>query len=133
MRNHEKTTERWLSTEEVAERLGLSVKTIREAIGRGDLDAFRPGGGSRSPLRVAEASVDAWIKSRPATPQAQDLADIDWSQPKEGLLSPEQGITVCDEYTSFIPVHSSRLSDFYAMRSRLQRERNSASDTTTTS
>jgi excisionase family DNA binding protein len=51
---------RLLTVGEVAERLGVSRRTIERKIASGELPALRLGG-RRSPLRVDAAELQAWL------------------------------------------------------------------------
>jgi excisionase family DNA binding protein len=63
--------ETW-STSEVAQRLGLAVRSVQLMVDRGELQAWKTPGGHR---RILRSSVDAWLQARggsataaPATP-----------------------------------------------------------------
>ena len=59
------TTEmqRLLSIAEVAERLGVSTKTVRRRISEGAIPAVKVGPAVNSPIRVSEAAVERWLTS----------------------------------------------------------------------
>lgn len=59
---------RKLSVRQAAAHAGVSAKTVRRAIERGDLRAFRPGG--QVAIVLLEPDVDAWA-FRPVTPRAR--------------------------------------------------------------
>ncbi len=59
--------QRKLSVRDAAERAGVSAKTVRRAIERGDLRAFRPTG--QASIVLLEADLDAWA-FRPVVPRA---------------------------------------------------------------
>ncbi len=50
-----------LSTRDVAELLGMAVRSVQLMVDRGDLSAWRTPGGHR---RISRASVDAWLARR---------------------------------------------------------------------
>jgi excisionase family DNA binding protein len=54
---------RWLTYKEAAERVRLDVATLRRAVKRGALVAFRVNGGHRVRLRAED--VDAWQSAFP--------------------------------------------------------------------
>lgn len=60
--------ERKLSVAAAAERAGVSAKTVRRAIQRGDLRAFRPGG--QAAIVLLEPDLDAWA-FRPVVPRSR--------------------------------------------------------------
>jgi excisionase family DNA binding protein len=49
------------STREVAERLGMAVRSVQMMVDRGDLEAWKTPGGHR---RISAASVERWLASR---------------------------------------------------------------------
>jgi excisionase family DNA binding protein len=49
------------STRDVAERLGLAVRSVQMMVDRGELDAWKTPGGHR---RISAASVERWLASR---------------------------------------------------------------------
>jgi excisionase family DNA binding protein len=49
---------------EVAREIGLSVKTLRSAVQRGDLRAVQLGEAENSPYRVSLDDVKAWLSAR---------------------------------------------------------------------
>lgn len=58
----------WMTTKDAANHATVSEWTIREAVKRGDLEAFAVGRGGRS-YRLREADVDAWMESTPHEPR----------------------------------------------------------------
>lgn len=57
------------STQEVAKRLGLAVRSVQLMVDRGELQAWKTPGGHR---RIASASVESWLARRDAgAPAAQ--------------------------------------------------------------
>lgn len=54
-----------LTVPEVAERLRLSVWTIYRLVEAEKLPAIRIGSGSRAPIRIDEAELDAWLRAEP--------------------------------------------------------------------
>jgi excisionase family DNA binding protein len=58
-------TAQWLLTDEAAEHARTSHDTIRRAARRGDLKAYRPGGG-RAPLKIRLEDLEAWMCETPA-------------------------------------------------------------------
>jgi excisionase family DNA binding protein len=64
------TEEIMLTLEDVAERLNVSVMTVRRMIDRGDLDAFKVG----SQLRVKESDLDAYLERQRIRPQPKNAA-----------------------------------------------------------
>lgn len=56
----------YLTTGQVAKRLGLHERTIRRAIGRGELAAIEFG--SSAGYRITEEALAAWLESRRARP-----------------------------------------------------------------
>jgi excisionase family DNA binding protein len=51
---------KWLSITEAAEELGLSQQTIRDAIRKGDLPAYQPGGKGTA-VRILRHDWKVWI------------------------------------------------------------------------
>lgn len=56
---------RLLRVPEVAARLGVSERSVERRIHSGALPAVRLGSGPKSPVRVDEAELDAWVFDRP--------------------------------------------------------------------
>lgn len=52
---------RLLTIPEVAERLGLSTKSIRTKINQGQIPACRLGEGKHAPIRVDERELDLYL------------------------------------------------------------------------
>jgi excisionase family DNA binding protein len=100
---------------EVAEFSGLSEKTIRDHVSRGWLRAQQIGG-PRGRIRVSVSAVYEWLGHSPVR-NSEKLEDTDWSQPREG--SNPNDLTICDEFTNFIPVAQSRLGEFFAKKQEL--------------
>ena len=55
------------TTLEVAQRLGLAVRSVQLMVDRGELEAWKTPGGHR---RISRASVDRWLTSHSGRPQA---------------------------------------------------------------
>jgi excisionase family DNA binding protein len=55
------------STTEAAQRLGMAVRSVQLMVDRGELQAWKTPGGHR---RILRASLDAWLASRAAPPDA---------------------------------------------------------------
>ena len=53
----------WLTVQQAAERASINAATIRRAVKRGDLPAFRIAQGRLVRLRVED--VDAWLSTTP--------------------------------------------------------------------
>jgi excisionase family DNA binding protein len=53
-----------LTLDQVAERLGVSRRTVERKIAAGEIPALRLGG-ARSPLRIDEAELEAWLYAQP--------------------------------------------------------------------
>jgi len=53
---------RLLTLDEVAQRLGVSKRTVQRKVYSGQLPALRLGGG-HAPVRVDEAELEAWLYS----------------------------------------------------------------------
>ena len=54
---------RLLTVPEVADRLGLSTRTIRKRIAAGELPAIRLGpADTQAPVRVDEAELERWLR-----------------------------------------------------------------------
>lgn len=60
------------TTLEVAQRLGLAVRSVQLMVDRGELEAWKTPGGHR---RISRASVDRWLASRSGLPQAASALD----------------------------------------------------------
>ena len=52
------------TTREVAQALGMAVRSVQLMVDRGELQAWKTPGGHR---RIARASVLQWLQSRPAS------------------------------------------------------------------
>jgi len=50
-----------LTVPEVADRLGVSTRTVRRRIESGELAAVRLGSGPRAPIRIERGKLDAWL------------------------------------------------------------------------
>jgi excisionase family DNA binding protein len=57
------------STMEAARMLGLAVRSVQLMVDRQELEAWKTPGGHR---RIARASLESWIRSRGASPQAEE-------------------------------------------------------------
>lgn len=55
-----------LTLADCAERLAVSLRTVRRLVKAGTLAAIRVGPGKTAPFRVRPADLDAFIESRPA-------------------------------------------------------------------
>jgi excisionase family DNA binding protein len=55
---------RLLTIDEVAQRLGVSRRTVQRKIAAGELPALGLGG-RRSPVRIDEAELEAWLYAAP--------------------------------------------------------------------
>jgi excisionase family DNA binding protein len=68
--------DRPMTVDEVAVFCGVSSKTVRRAIERGDLDAARLGG--HGALRIRPAAIDEWFARRSTrrTPRRVDVAPV---------------------------------------------------------
>lgn len=73
----------YLSTRQVASELGLHPKTVTRLILRGDLRAFRPGGGTRGHWRIPRQAVQAFIRKRERQLQRQ-ITMTGWPHTVEG-------------------------------------------------
>ena len=63
------------STREVAQRLGMAVRSVQLMVDRGELQAWRTPGGHR---RILRASLDAWLTGRGLAPtKPAELAHAD--------------------------------------------------------
>ncbi len=63
------------STREVAQRLGMAVRSVQLMVDRGELQAWRTPGGHR---RILRASLDAWLTGRGLAPtKPADLSPLD--------------------------------------------------------
>lgn len=62
-RSHERATDAFITIAEAAERLGVTDRTIRTLIARGDLPAYRLG--TRA-VRIREDSLSAVLRPIPA-------------------------------------------------------------------
>ena len=63
------------STREVAQRLGMAVRSVQLMVDRGELQAWRTPGGHR---RILRASLDAWLTGRGLAPtKPAELAPAD--------------------------------------------------------
>ena len=63
------------STREVAQRLGMAVRSVQLMVDRGELQAWRTPGGHR---RILRASLDAWLTGRGLAPtKPADLTPLD--------------------------------------------------------
>ena len=60
-----------LSTIEVAQMLGMAVRSVQLMVDRGELQAWKTPGGHR---RISRASVDRWLAGRQAGPGASPAA-----------------------------------------------------------
>ena len=102
-----------LTPAEAAEKSHYSVEWIRRAYKSGELQAFqtRPNGRVWIPL----SALEQWL-SRPAAPPSATEA-TDWAAPARPC-PPDRDFVVCDQYTGDVPVHASRLAEFFAHRAR---------------
>lgn len=56
--------EQWLNRAEIAEHMGVSVRTVDMLIRRGDLPAVRIAG-SRKGTRISVSALDEWLAKQP--------------------------------------------------------------------
>lgn len=59
----------YFTVQEAAERLRMKEKRIREAIGRGDLRAYRVGAGTRGAFRISREDLNDWLTRRATKPR----------------------------------------------------------------
>jgi excisionase family DNA binding protein len=52
-----------LTVPEVADRLSVSVRTVRRRIDLGEIPAVRLGSGPQPPVRVDPADLEAWLSA----------------------------------------------------------------------
>ncbi|MFN3305439.1 MAG: helix-turn-helix domain-containing protein [Roseateles sp.] len=74
--------ETW-STSEVAQRLGLAVRSVQLMVDRGELQAWKTPGGHR---RILRSSVESWLQSRRGAAQATPPVARSGGRPKTLLL-----------------------------------------------
>lgn len=55
--------EPWLSVEEAAKLVGLSIKTVRDAVQRGEI-AYHKASGQNGTVRIPESAFEAWRNKR---------------------------------------------------------------------
>lgn len=79
----DKTSDKWIQVQSVAERLGCTDRYVSMLIQDGDLEAMKLGDRA---IRVSEQSVDAFIARRKVDPQdyfaPQEPEDTARQQPK---------------------------------------------------
>lgn len=107
------TTDRLLSPADAAAESGYSIETIYKALKSGALKGFQPAG-KRGHIRIPRANLYDYL----SRPSGSDAPGVDWSEATEGFNNPERDFIVCDEWTGFVRVHASRLSEFFATKSR---------------
>ena len=56
---------RWITQAEAADRLGVTDRTIRNLIARGDLTGYKLGGSTRARVRLDVNEVDACLRPIP--------------------------------------------------------------------
>lgn len=66
--------ERFLSTEEVAERLQVDEQTVRRWIKSGKLDAVKPGREWRIPPASFEALLESYSSPKSSTPSSEEVS-----------------------------------------------------------
>lgn len=67
----------YFSVNQVAKRLNMDARRIREAIKRGDLNAHRLGAGDRGDYRIGESDLGDWLRRTATKPsRADDLIEI---------------------------------------------------------
>lgn len=104
-----------LTVAEVCEQTGYSEEWVRKSIRSGDLRAFQTGGkGGR--IRVPLSAVYEWVGHNAARPDEPALEFVDWSEPAPDYDGND--FTVCDARTLHLPVHVSRLSEFFETKAR---------------
>jgi excisionase family DNA binding protein len=70
--SHDTETDDTCTTVDVAQRLGLAVRSVQLMVDRGELRAWKTPGGHR---RISRASVDEWLaRHHPAPPRAEPAA-----------------------------------------------------------
>ena len=78
------------STREVAQRLGMAVRSVQLMVDRGELQAWRTPGGHR---RILRASLDAWLTGRGLAPtKPADLSPGDGVPPRLKALLIEDSV-----------------------------------------
>ncbi|OWQ46702.1 helix-turn-helix domain-containing protein [Roseateles sp. L2-2] len=78
------------STREVAQRLGMAVRSVQLMVDRGELQAWRTPGGHR---RILRASLDAWLTGRGLAPtKPADLSPGDGAPPRLKALLIEDSV-----------------------------------------
>lgn len=80
------------TTLEVAQRLGLAVRSVQLMVDRGELEAWKTPGGHR---RISRASVDRWLASRSGLPQATSALD-EPPRSSEGPARPRRVLLIED-------------------------------------
>ncbi|WP_423597261.1 helix-turn-helix domain-containing protein [Roseateles sp. MS654] len=78
------------STREVAQRLGMAVRSVQLMVDRGELQAWRTPGGHR---RILRSSLDAWLTGRGLAPtKPADLSPSDGTPPRLKALLIEDSV-----------------------------------------
>jgi excisionase family DNA binding protein len=80
-------TEEFLSPEEVGDRLGVSVYTVRRWVKTGQLRAFKPG----KEYRIREADLEEFIQAREVRPKARSRSPLELTL--NGLLEEDRRTT----------------------------------------
>lgn len=110
-------TDHFLTVKEVAELTGYHPMTVRHAVWDGKLRAFQTQKKGR--VLVPISAVYEWAGQPAATDAEPTLEDTDWSEPSPDYDGND--FTIRDERTLWLPVHVSRLSEFFETKARLSR------------
>jgi excisionase family DNA binding protein len=96
-------TEVFLSLQDVADELGISVQTIRKWVKAGELAAYKPG----KEYRIKSGDLEEFLKTREVGPKAQSPLPLD---------KPERapGIEVVNSY--FVPLEEGEEEDTVEIR-----------------
>ena len=84
------------TTLEVAQRLGLAVRSVQLMVDRGELEAWKTPGGHR---RISRASVNRWLASRSGAPQ--DATGQDEPPRSAGGLARPQRVLLIEDSKHF--------------------------------
>lgn len=123
-------TPQWISVEEAARRLNLSVSTIRRRIEAGELEAERELiGGSRERYRVRLPEASGEASGAPVPIEAGDAPGVPIDAPAAivGLLSIiDADRETIAEKDAQIAADASRIADLMHQNGRLEAERDGA-------